>query len=172
MASVFDYQFNIGGNFTAAMDGMAESAGHFNAAVKGTHDWLGKLSQALAIWDLASNYVGKFNDTIDTLSASGISLNRQMHGLSAIAGVTGADFKKQRNMLAKVPRLLGSVLQLLLKHVNCCLIDCPPNAIPPPKNSNLLILGMMGVARHIKLKAPFLFTIALLLLSDITQDCS
>lgn len=25
MASIFDYQFNVGGNFTAAMDGMAES---------------------------------------------------------------------------------------------------------------------------------------------------
>lgn len=108
------------------------------------HDWLGKLSQALAIWDLASNYVGKFNDTIGTLSASGISLNRQMHGLSAIAGVTGVDLKKQRNMLAKVPRLLGSVLQLLLKHVNCCLIDCPPNAIPPRKKQQSLDIGHDG----------------------------
>ncbi len=25
MASIFDYQFNVGGNFTAAMDGMAEN---------------------------------------------------------------------------------------------------------------------------------------------------
>ena len=37
MASVFDYQFNIGGNFTAAMDGMAESTGRFNVAVEGTY---------------------------------------------------------------------------------------------------------------------------------------
>ncbi|MBE6294727.1 MAG: hypothetical protein E7090_08630 [Bacteroidales bacterium] len=34
MASIFDYQFNAGGNFTAAMDGMAESTGRFNAAVE------------------------------------------------------------------------------------------------------------------------------------------
>lgn len=33
----FDYQFNVGGNFTATMDGMAETTGRFNAAVEGTH---------------------------------------------------------------------------------------------------------------------------------------
>lgn len=90
----FDYQFNVGGNFTATVDGMAESAGRFNAAVEGTHIWLGKLGQTLAVWDLASNYVSKFNDTLGTLSASGISLDRQMHDLSAVAGVTGDGLKQ------------------------------------------------------------------------------
>lgn len=90
----FDYQFNVGGNFTATMDGMAESAGRFNAAVEGTHSWLGKLGQTLAVWDLASNYVSKFNDTLGSLSSSGISLDRQMHDLSAVAGVTGDSLKQ------------------------------------------------------------------------------
>ncbi len=90
----FDYQFNVGGNFTATMDGMAESAGRFNAAVEGTHSWLGKLGQTLAVWDLASNYVSKFNDTLGGLSASGISLDRQMHDLSAVAGVVGDGLKQ------------------------------------------------------------------------------
>lgn len=90
----FDYQFNVGGNFTATVDGMSESAGRFNAAVEGTHSWLGKLGQTLAVWDLASNYVSKFNDTLGTLSASGISLDRQMHDLSAVAGVTGDTLKQ------------------------------------------------------------------------------
>lgn len=90
----FDYQFNVGGNFTATVDGMAESAGRFNAAVEGTHSWLGKLGQTLAVWDLASNYVSKFNDTLGTLSASGVSLDRQMHDLSAVAGVTGDTLKQ------------------------------------------------------------------------------
>lgn len=90
----FDYQFNVGGNFTATVDGMSESAGRFNAAVEGTHSWLGKLGQKLAVWDLASNYVSKFNDTLGSLSASGISLDRQMHDLSAVAGVTGDTLKQ------------------------------------------------------------------------------
>ena len=67
MANVFDYQFNIGGNFTAAMDGMAESTGRFNVAVEGTHGWLSKLGQTFAVLDLAGNYVSKFNDTLGSL---------------------------------------------------------------------------------------------------------
>lgn len=90
----FDYQFNVGGNFTATMDGMAESTGRFNAAVAGTHSWLGKLGQTLAVWDLASNYVSKFNDTLGGLSSSGISLDSQMHDLSAVAGVVGDGLKQ------------------------------------------------------------------------------
>lgn len=90
----FDYQFNVGGNFIATMDGMAESTGRFNAAVEGTHGWLGKLGQTLAVWDLASNYVSKFNDTLGGLSSSGVSLDRQMHDLSAVAGVVGDDLKQ------------------------------------------------------------------------------
>lgn len=90
----FDYQFNVGGNFTATMDGMAESTGRFNAAVEGTHSWLGKLGQTLAVWDLASNYVSKFNDTLGGLSSSGISLDSQMHDLSAVAGVVGDGLKR------------------------------------------------------------------------------
>ena len=90
----FDYQFNVGGNFTATMEGMAESTGRFNAAVEGTHSWLGKLGQTLAVWDLASNYVSKFNDTLGGLSSSGISLDSQMHDLSAVAGVVGDGLKQ------------------------------------------------------------------------------
>ena len=33
MASIFDYQFNVGGNFTAAMEGMAESTWLFCAKI-------------------------------------------------------------------------------------------------------------------------------------------
>ncbi len=94
MASVFDYQFNIGGNFTAAMDGMAESTGRFNVAVEGTYGWLGKLGQTFAVLDLAGNYVGKFNDALGSFYSSGISLDSQMHDLSAIAGVTGNTLKE------------------------------------------------------------------------------
>lgn len=90
----FDYQFNVGGNFTATMEGMAESTGRFNAAVEDTHSWLGKLGQTLAVWDLASNYVSKFNDTLGSLSSSGISLDSQMHDLSAVAGVVGDGLKQ------------------------------------------------------------------------------
>jgi TP901 family phage tail tape measure protein len=52
------------------------------------------LGQTLAVWDLASNYVSKFNDTLGSLSSSGISLDSQMHDLSAVAGVVGDGLKQ------------------------------------------------------------------------------
>ena len=58
MASVFDYIFNIGGNYTATINGMSTATGEFQAKVDGAQ------------------------------SASGISLDSQMHDLSAVAGVT------------------------------------------------------------------------------------
>ena len=94
MMQNFDYRFDVNGNFTAAMDGMVESTGRFNAAVKTSTVSIGRLGQTLAIWDLASNYVSKFNDTLDGLSAPGKSLDRQMHDLSAVAGVTGESLKQ------------------------------------------------------------------------------
>lgn len=90
----FDYQFNIIGDFVNTMNGMTESTGHFNAAVKGTHDWLGKISNGLATLDLASNYVSKFNDALSGALSTGLSFDSQMHDLSAIAGVTGEGLKQ------------------------------------------------------------------------------
>lgn len=93
MSSVFDYKFNVGGNFTAAVDGMAESTGHFNAAVKTSAQGLSKWEQKLAAFSLITDYAERFNNTIQQFSASGITLDSQMHDLSAVAGVVGDDLK-------------------------------------------------------------------------------
>ena len=59
MASIFDYQFNVGGNFTAAMDGMAESTGRFNAAVETSTKGLPKWEQKFAVFGLANDYIDR-----------------------------------------------------------------------------------------------------------------
>ena len=62
MASIFDYQFNVGGNFTAAMDGMAESTGRFNAAVEQSSSGLAKWEQKFAVFGLASEVITRRKD--------------------------------------------------------------------------------------------------------------
>lgn len=94
MANIFDYQFNIGGNFSATMEGMVDSTGRFRAGIEDCNNRLGKLANTFAVWDMASNYVGKVSDTLQGLSSSGISLDRQMHDLSAVAGVVGDGLKQ------------------------------------------------------------------------------
>lgn len=91
MANVFDYQFNVGGNFTAAMDGMAESAGRFNAAVETSTKGLSKWEQKFAAFGLISDYIDRASQALQTFSTSGVSLDSQMHDLSAVAGVVGDD---------------------------------------------------------------------------------
>lgn len=75
MASIFDYQFNVGGNFTAAMDGMAESTGRFRAAVELSSSGLAKWEQKFAVFGLASDYIDRASQAFQSLSLSGITLD-------------------------------------------------------------------------------------------------
>lgn len=90
----FDYIFNVGGNYTATISGMSETTGHFNASVETARNRLGKLTQSLAALDLFKNAVEGVNNAVNSFSAPGISLDRQMHDLSAVAGVVGEGLKQ------------------------------------------------------------------------------
>lgn len=94
MASVFDYIFNIGGNYTATINGMSSATGEFQAKVDGAQNSIGKWTTMLAGIDLVKNAIDGLNQVTDTFSASGIRLDSQMHDLSAVAGVTGETLKQ------------------------------------------------------------------------------
>ena len=80
MASIFDYQFNVGGNFTAAVDGMAESTGRFNAAVETSTRGLSKWEQKLATFGLISDYMERVNH----LANAGASTSHNCRGIMRI----------------------------------------------------------------------------------------
>lgn len=44
---VFDYLFNVGGNYTASVNGMTEATGDFEAHVKSAQNWAAHYAQAL-----------------------------------------------------------------------------------------------------------------------------
>ncbi len=90
----FDYIFNIGGNYTANIKGMTEATGDFSAKVESANNWMGKMTSILVGFDLVRNAFEQGNQAIAAFSASGISLDRQMHDLSAVAGVTGDSLKQ------------------------------------------------------------------------------
>ena len=89
MSNVFDYQFNVGGNFTTVMDDMVESTGRFNANVETARAGLSAWEQRFAAFGLISEYIENASNAMSSLVQSGIDLDSQMHDLSAIAGVTG-----------------------------------------------------------------------------------
>ena len=55
MASVFDYIFNIGGNYSATINGMSTATGNFSAQVDGAQNSIGKFTTVLAGIDLVKN---------------------------------------------------------------------------------------------------------------------
>ena len=89
MANVFDYIFNIGGNYSATIEGMSAATGEFQAKVNGAQSCISKLGSVLATIDLVKNAIDGLNQATETFSVSGIKLDSQMHDLSAVAGVTG-----------------------------------------------------------------------------------
>lgn len=90
----FDYNFNVGGDFYGKVSQMNEAVGQFSAKVESAQGWVVSLSQKLASFELASSYVERLSSTFEGLAASGVSLDSQMHDLSAVAGVTGNALKE------------------------------------------------------------------------------
>ena len=87
MASVFDYIFNIGGNYSATINGMTAAIGDFTAEVKRSQKWTEALTGALARFDYLNNVVQNVAGGIETLSSAGVKLDSHMHDLSAVASV-------------------------------------------------------------------------------------
>ena len=76
------------------MNAMNEAVGQFSGKVESAQGWVVQLSQKLAAFELASGYVERLASTFEGLASSGVTLDSQMHDLSAVAGVTGDALKE------------------------------------------------------------------------------
>lgn len=94
MASVFDYIFNIGGNFTSQMNGMNTAVGNFSGQAGVAESQSRKLASTLATFTYLKDVFQNLADGVSSLSSAGIQLDSQMHDLSAVAGVTGETLKQ------------------------------------------------------------------------------
>jgi len=108
MASVFDYIFNIGGNFTTQMNGMAGAAGNFTAQAAVAENASGKLTSALAKFSYAKDVAQNMASGLDSLMQAGIRLDSQMHDLSAVAGVTGEGLKQIERFARESAKAFGT----------------------------------------------------------------
>lgn len=108
MANVFDYIFNIGGNYTATINGMSTATGDFSAKVDGAQNSIGKLTSVLAGLDLVKNAIDGLQQATDTFSVSGIALDRNMHDLSAVAGVTGDSLRQIEGFARQSAKTFGT----------------------------------------------------------------
>lgn len=108
MASVFDYIFNIGGNFTAQISGMIAAAGNFSAQAEVAQSRTASLTGALATFSYLKDVFQNVADGVSQLSSAGIKLDSQMHDLSAVAGVTGDGLKQIETFARQSAKAFGT----------------------------------------------------------------
>ena len=108
MASVFDYIFNIGGNFTAQISGMSAAAGNFTAQAEVAESRGRSLASTLASFSYIKDIAQNVADGFSQLSSAGIKLDSQMHDLSAVAGVTGEGLKQIERSARQSAKAFGT----------------------------------------------------------------
>ena len=86
MTNNFDYQFNVSGNFTAAMDGMAERAGQFTAAVETSTRGLSEWEQKFAAFGLIGDYVDRASNAVNDFVNVGSNAELQLMNLKTLFG--------------------------------------------------------------------------------------
>ncbi|MCM1224155.1 MAG: hypothetical protein NC548_57855, partial [Lachnospiraceae bacterium] len=108
MASVFDYIFNIGSNFTAQINGMGNAAGTFSGQIDGAQNAVQKFTAACMTFDYAKNVAKSMAEGLNELTSAGVKLDSQMHDLSAVAGVTGDGLKQIEKFARESAKAFGT----------------------------------------------------------------
>ena len=128
----FQYDFTVGGNYAAQVDDMTRATKGFSSKVDGAISAAAGFAEKLAVLDLASGYVEKFDAALSGLSEGGIALDSQMHDLSAVAGVTGDTLKEIEGYARSSAKAFGTDAgvavegyKLLLSQLTPELAKCP-----------------------------------------------
>lgn len=126
MANVFDYIFNIGGNFTAQISGMSAAAGKFSAQAEVAESRGKRLAAALASFSYLKDIVQNVTEGITQLSGAGVKLDSQMHDLSAVAGVTGDSLKQIEGFARESAKTFGTEASVAVEGYKLLLSQLSP----------------------------------------------
>ena len=129
----FEYNFHISGNFTLAMDAMTESADRFQTAAEGTYGWMEKLRRATAFLNTASDSVGKFNNSLKSLTSSGVELDRRIHELGVVSGVTSENLAKIESYARTTAKTFGIDAAQAVKNYQSLLTQLSPELAEIPE---------------------------------------
>ena len=104
----FEYNFNVNGNYSSAINNMSRATGDFTAQVSGSLGVIDKLAGSFAKFDLASSGIQKLAGVFNSIGQGAVTLDSQMHDLSAVAGVTGEGLKIIEGYARSSARAFGS----------------------------------------------------------------
>ena len=89
----FEYNFNVNGNYSSAINNISRATGDFTAQVSGSLGVIDKLAGIFAKFDLASSGIQRLAGVFNSMGQGAVTLDSQMHDLSAVADVTGEGLK-------------------------------------------------------------------------------
>ena len=104
----FEYNFNVNGNYSSAINNMSRATGDFTAQVSGSLGVIDKLAGSFAKFDLASSGIQKLAGVFNSIGQGAVTLDSQMHDLSAVAGVTGEGLKNIEGYARNSAKAFGS----------------------------------------------------------------
>lgn len=128
----FEYLFNINGNFEAAINGMTQATGKFNASVNSAQGVVDKLSAHLARLGVFTEGIKNAAEGVQAISQSGITLDSQMHDLSAVAGVTGAKLKEIEGYARESAKAFGTDASVAVEGYKLLLSQLSPELAKNP----------------------------------------
>ena len=83
---VFNYAFNLGGDFSVKMEGMSEAMGEFNANISATQQGIGKITQTLATFNIATDFFTNISEAFSGITEAGANAELQLMNLKTLFG--------------------------------------------------------------------------------------
>lgn len=83
---IFNYAFNLGGDFLFKMEGMSEAMGEFNANISATQQGIGKITQSLATFNMARDFFSNISEVFGGLTEAGSAAELQLMNLKTLFG--------------------------------------------------------------------------------------
>lgn len=101
------YTVNVDGNAAEQVKKTTEETAKLHKATKAVQEQFSDLSKSVVVFNQLTQLIGSFRDTLNSAIAPGIALDKQLHDLSAVAGVTGKGLKQIEGYARETAKTFG-----------------------------------------------------------------
>ena len=108
MANIFNYTFNLNGNYIENLDVLINHTNQFSKSVSKATSLLDNIGQKAMGLAAITDVIQDMSEAFGSLGKAGIALDSQMHDLSAVAGVTGDKLKEIEGFARESAKAFGT----------------------------------------------------------------